>query len=220
MEKYGTNCSYTVSTVGTSSTWTDGSGTNRTMYAPASGGTIFVTEVGNPCPPRQYCALLWTDDEWTANETEPSITNGTAGTIYGKCQMLSTYDPIPVTTYSGGYGLVNPVHDCPDRQYCALFWTEAEWSGSNPEPAITTGTAGTIYGKCQTLSTYDLTPKFRNTMGQQAPYTMIQGCPQGQYCYLNWATDTACTTLGNSATGPIYGVCSARDEKKACPYGS
>lgn len=216
VSEYGGDCTYVIQKTGDSDKWVDGTGTEQTIYKPASGNR-FAT-AGKGCPANQYCAVLWVDDDgvWKAGETKTAPNNAT-GIIWGKCQMLSSYDQTPITKYKNGYGLVTVNQGCPADQYCAVLWTLSEWTPETKTPTAPANATGVLYGRCQMLSTYEQVPLSKNESGNTR-YRVVKECPVNTYCYLNWKTDTDCSTVPANATGTIYGACAQLNQQGVCPY--
>ena len=219
VQEYSGDCNYVVQATGTAQTWTDGTGATKTYYLPKDGGTRYVT--GQKCSGQTYCSLLWTDSDgdgvWGANDTKSASANAT-GVIWGKCQMLSSFDQNPIAKYTSGYGLVSVSDGCEPNQYCAVVWNQSSWSVEDTTPTASANATGTLYGRCQILSSFEQKPLSKNETGN-TQYQVVRGCPASTYCHLNWSTNTAeCTTANANATGTIYGVCSGLKEKGSCPY--
>ncbi len=172
------------------------------------------------CPENQYCGLRWLDDDndgvWGAGETQTAPSNA-SGILWGKCQVLNTFESEPITTYTPGYGRVTVVEGCPPDMYCGLRWTQEEWSAGTSTPTASASATRMLYGRCQNLQTFISEPLSRNDSGNTR-YGIQKGCPLKTYCYLNWISDTSCETASESATGTIFGVCSPMTERGNCPY--
>ncbi len=118
----------------------------------------------------------------------------------------------PVMTSNGTRG------GCPANKYCALLWTDkadgsedGNWASI---PAnVSANYVGRIYGKCQTMSGYDQTPKANYSEGSGLVYAsggVRGGCPENKYCALLWSQETwtgAEPKLRAEATGFLYGKC-------------
>ncbi len=172
------------------------------------------------CPEKEYCSLFWIDENddgvWDVEDIKTAPAN-TTGIIWGKCQMLSSYDQTPITDYKNGYGLVTVNQGCPIDNYCAVLWTLSEWTPETKTPTAPANATGMLYGRCQMLSAYEQVPLSKNESGNTR-YRVVKECPVNTYCYLNWKTDTDCSTVPANATGTIYGACTQLNSRGSCPY--
>ncbi len=216
MERYSTDCSYLVGTADVVEKYT-----TDCSYTLASNGNM---SVDKKCDESKYCVLNWTDDEWTDSAQEPKVKSESSGTIYGKCQMLSTFDTSPITTFTEGTGLVYKKQGClSDKQYCVLNWTDDEWMDSAQEPKIKSESSGMVYGKCQILSTFDTSPITTFSEGAGLVYKK-QGCASSDYyCVLNWTKPVWDSTeqepiAPSNASGVVYGTCQVLTTNDATPY--
>lgn len=184
-----------------------------TKYAEGSG----LVSVKTPCKNGFYCALNWSDATWEVGTAEPVASSEAKGTVYGKCQMLSTFDTTPIITYIGDGGLVSKKEGCDGGEYCALNWSAQHWASGDEEPIASSERSGVIYGKCQMLSTFDTTPIVEKVDGGNASYTVQKECPVKQYCHLQWK-NTECEDASSDITGPVYGACARMDSTNTtCP---
>ena len=186
----------------------------------------------------QYCVALWGGSGNPANDSIPVSSktyyqlplNGqnqvteaaadAAGIIYGKCQMMATYDtsPIKVTQILGQNSVsASPVKGvlthggCPDNQYCVLLWTgETNQTGrnhwvfkNNAKPTDADASAvGLLYGKCQMMATYDTSPMQQDAQNEALKACVVgTKCPAGKYCYVkcNGANDAEAANVGTLA---------------------
>ena len=224
VEYYYSNCYYTVGSTPSVTSQVIGN-TTQSLSHPNVG---FSAPRGG-CPQNQYCTLLWTG---TPIETQgnnyifaskpTSASAGMTGILYGKCQTLSGNDSTPLTENKNGLGQMvgnGARGGCPENQYCLLMWKEESWTGTS-EPKLSASDTGEMYGKCQTLSGNDATPKIAEG-STFTRYRMGQGCPIGQYCRLLWKNES-CTNLAASDTGGLSGVCLSMSGPTPgtidCPY--
>ena len=194
MEKSETDCSYTVSTTGV------------------------VSRSVKCTNPKHYCVLNWTKPSWKKGDPLPTASAGATGTLYGKCQMLTTHDTNPIITFSEGASLVYPKMGCgTSNKYCALNWTKSSWEKGETAPTAGAGASGVLYGKCQMLTTFNVTPYFEQLSGTNRIFKAEKKCPPKMYCHLQWK-DINCTAAGAGITGRVYGACALWDEKNTtCP---
>ena len=209
VEYYYSNCYYTVGSTPSTTTQTIGNTTQS-----FSNPNLNSSALRGGCPENQYCTLLWTGTpiETQGNKyifaSKPTLASaGMTGTLYGKCQTLSGNDTTPLTENKNGSGQMignGARGGCPENQYCLLMWKQQSWTGTT-EPKLTASDTGEMYGKCQTLSGNDATPKIAEG-SIFTRYRVGQGCPIGQYCRLLWKNES-CTNLAASDTGGLSGVC-------------
>ncbi|MBR4927405.1 MAG: hypothetical protein IKY98_03660, partial [Alphaproteobacteria bacterium] len=200
IEKYETDCSYIVT----------GKTPNINLSA------------NKQCPAsNQYCVLKWSKESWGSNEKEPTLSGPESGTIYGKCQMMSVFDTMPIVTYYEGGRIVYPHINCQEQgQYCVLKWSKDSWGSNEKEPTLSGPESGTIYGKCQMMSVFDSDPIIKSTDIDNTTYRIEKDCPTKQYCHLQWKNEN-CNTISGNATGLIYGVCADMNEKNnVCPISN
>ncbi|MBR4932566.1 MAG: hypothetical protein IKZ02_06020, partial [Alphaproteobacteria bacterium] len=168
--------------------------------------------------PKHYCALNWTKSSWKKGDPLPTASAGVTGTLYGKCQMLTTHDTNPIIMFSEGASLVYPKMKCRNStQYCALNWTKSSWEKGETVPSAGAGASGVLYGKCQILTTFNVTPYFEQITGPNRIFKAEKKCPPKMYCNLQWK-DISCTAAGADITGRVYGACALWDEQNTtCP---
>lgn len=224
VEYYYSNCYYTIGSTPSGTSQVIGN-TMQSLSHPNVGASA----PRGGCPQNQYCTLLWTDtpietqgNKYIFASKPTSASAGTTGILYGKCQTLSGHDPTPLTEYKNGSGQMvgnGARGGCPENQYCLLMWKEQSWTGTS-EPKLSASDTGKMYGKCQTLSGHDPTPKIAEG-STFTRYRMGQGCPIGQYCRLLWKNES-CTNLASSDTGELSGVCLSMSGPTPgtidCPY--
>ncbi|MGN0919676.1 MAG: type II secretion system protein [Alphaproteobacteria bacterium] len=177
------------------------------------------------CPKNKYCSLFWSDkadgaEDGHWNEKPSTILADYTGRIYGKCQILSSYDPNPKMTYTPGKAFVyasgGARGGCPENRYCSLFWSQESWTGEQPK--LPADSKGPFYGKCQPMNVYDPSPLLKESGAKAIPFRVLQGCPMNEYCYLKWQ-ENSCTDHSASDTGVFSGVCTKMSTNKAtCPY--
>ena len=148
----------------------------------------------------EYCYVAYTDADCDA--TNHAVQNGSTGTLHGVCNAMTTVNTtcVPELTYtSSGCDTAG--------QYCYLYYTDQGCS----TPAGNSAT--TLYGVCQGMTTVNTTCVPEITM-EEKTY-----CQSGEYWYLKWATNTACTELTNGASDVLYGTCIAQNAASgSCPY--
>ena len=188
VEKYGTDCSYMFSSDG---------------QMKSQKGCVLKN---------QYCALNWTKSSWDRNTSEPKATSAFRGQLYGKCQMLTTHDVTPIKTYSEGTGLIYKKTGCKEKnEYCVIHWTKSSWQKGDAEPKAESNSTGVLYGKCQILTTFDVSPIIDETDKINKTFKADKKCPPKMYCYLQWK-DENCTLATSNIKGKVYGSCSLLDE--------
>ena len=154
------------------------------------------------CPEGRYCVLTFTDDTCAG-----TIADDTVGTIYGVCSPLSSNE---ARCIKGAELKANENSACPEGQYCNLNFTDKSCGDSN---AIQETSQGELWGTCVAYSS--------NEARCVRPFTMEPAtyCPQEQWCYLNWKTNTGCTAIDDDYTGTIHGTCVAMNKASGvCPY--
>ena len=92
---YGANCSYVVGTTGGLTGYTDAAGTARNYALPG-------VQSVQGCPGNQYCAIFWTQPEWPHGSATPTVAAAAVGTLYGRCQMMNSYESTPLSKTKTG----------------------------------------------------------------------------------------------------------------------
>ena len=217
MEKSETDCSYYV-------------GVSDVMEKSETDCSYMVSDAGvvsssvKCTNPKHYCALNWTKSSWNKGDPLPKASAGATGTLYGKCQMLTTHDTNPIVTFSEGTSLVYPKMGCgSSNKYCALNWTKSSWKKGDPLPKASAGATGTLYGKCQMLTTHDTNPIITFSEGASLVYPKMKCRNSTQYCALNWTKSSwekgeAVPSAGAGASGVLYGKCQMLTTFNVTPY--
>ena len=152
-----------------------------------------------PCPAGRYCVLYYTNQACSTT----GFTDDVTGTIYGVCSPLATNEGncikgVELTERQG----------CGAGRYCNLNYTD-----ENCGTTLSDNAHDIMWGRCNTYVFSE------NTCERPITMRPTSHCPTGKYCFLNWTSDTACTTPGDSHSGPIYGTCVTLDKNTGtCPY--
>ena len=184
------------------------------IYQASADGAVTLEEANRCTGQGEYCYLAYADQSG-ANLASDSIGYQNQTYLYGYCKKNYDY-----TTNRSVYFSLEENEPCDEGEYCALGYADEECgntvadgvgyaNNANATPAM-------IYGACKKPYTYSYECEAANGGFNMTETT---GCPAAKYCSLQWQSITeTCTAAGNDITGPIYGVCLARDSyNPSCP---
>ncbi len=170
-------------------------------------------EDGYGCPYGQYCHVRYTAEDCTG-----SFSDGGSEKMYGVCMDWEDtskacpqkvhLDPLNPTKLDGETL-------CPEGQYCYVKYTAEDCTGS-----FSDGGNPTMYGVCMD---WEDTNKgcIQQVHLEPLKPTMMDGtstCPDGQYCYVQYAQEDCSNGFSDGGNPTMYGVCTDWDSSSVrCP---